>query len=112
MDADIIHKKDRLRAEYSASELVVELMERGALRGYGATEYLPHSVTSRAQHDLTSYATAKLTKSITEHVARAGVTSFTQTTAQQRGYEDAHPEDVIIEAMLLTLDPDYELEDM
>lgn len=94
MDADTIHKRDRLHAEYSAAELFDELVRRGAIDFVQTNEiiedrvFLQYAVKDR--ETILRYRTVEQVRSLAAWLAENGVV----TTVIHERTVDGDPEEL------------------
>lgn len=91
--------------------LIKELMARGALRGYGSSEYLPGVVAERfagVEENLRTLVRAKQVDKLAQVLVDEGVIDFTERRVADTD-PAAPPNDMIYEAEFLTLDPKAEM---
>jgi hypothetical protein len=96
----------------SGARLVEELIARGALRLYGIDQYIPGIVASRYEggtEQLEKIAKAQAVQDTAKMLVSEGILSFSTAPATERN-PSAPPNDVIVGAQFLTLDPKYDLE--
>lgn len=109
--ADSLHDimKDRSLRRFSSADMVNELAERGVLRTYGVSQYLPGIVRARSgmkTTDLDTMTRGKLLHELVQYMAAHNLVVF------ETGSPDdptAPPTDTTMSAHVLTLDPDADL---
>lgn len=91
----------------SSRALLTELVERGVIRQYGVSEYVPGIVRARSSlgdEAFDNFCRARVTTELVKATVMQGVAWITSTPATERD-KDAPPSDLIYEASILTLDP-------
>jgi hypothetical protein len=87
--------------------MIKELMARGALRGYGANEYVPGIVQERfaqGMDELRRYVQARQVDSLARSLVNENIVDFTERRVADTD-PSAPPNDLIFGVELLTLDP-------